>query len=195
LLAGLLIGAVYQELTAHNEVRVASPYLGEYGFVEPPYAWRRMCVREPEQCDFYSMDDAPPSISPYLMYQLGVVNLKVNEAVIPVTDTENYGSSDYWTLPDLVSPRGDCEDVALLKRAILMRLGWPKTSLRMTVVLDHNGDGHAVLTVRSEQGDYVLDNKIDDVRLWGDTGYAFVSRESGRSRMWSALFQTKGERS
>jgi len=48
----------------------------------------------------------------------------------------------------------------------------------VTVVRDRQGDGHAVLTVRTDRGDYVLDNETSDIRLWHQTGYRFVKRQS-----------------
>ncbi len=45
---------------------------------------------------------------------------------------------------------GDCEDYALLKRKMLMQAGWPREALLMTVVRDKKGEGHAVLTVKTD---------------------------------------------
>lgn len=165
---------------------VVSPYLPDYGVASAPYAWSRMCTRTPELCVRYETGEAPV-VTPYLMYQLNVVNLKVNEAIHPVTDIEKYGMNDYWAMPDADDAEGDCEDYALVKREILIQLGWPRDALRITVVIDRDRTGHAVLSVRAKQGDYVLDNKTDEVLLWGDAGYVFVSRESGRPRLWTAL--------
>jgi predicted transglutaminase-like cysteine proteinase len=48
----------------------------------------------------------------------------------------------------------------------------------MTVVRDQNGNGHAVLTVKSDRGEYILDNQTNDILSWEDTGYRFVKRQS-----------------
>jgi predicted transglutaminase-like cysteine proteinase len=48
----------------------------------------------------------------------------------------------------------------------------------MTVVWSGHDDGHAVLTVHTEQVDLVLDNQEPEVRRWVDTGYEFVKRSS-----------------
>ena len=50
----------------------------------------------------------------------------------------------------------------------------------MTVVLDDEDEGHAVLTVTTGKGDYVLDNKKEDILLWSKTGYRF-SGDGNRS--------------
>ena len=48
----------------------------------------------------------------------------------------------------------------------------------MTVVRDEKGEGHAVLTARTVQGDFILDNKVDEVKAWHRTRYDFVMRQS-----------------
>jgi predicted transglutaminase-like cysteine proteinase len=73
---------------------------------------------------------------------------------------------------------GDCEDYVLLKRRMLIRSGWPREALLVTVVRDRKDEGHAVLTVITDKGDYVLDNQNEDILLWSETGYHFVKRQS-----------------
>jgi predicted transglutaminase-like cysteine proteinase len=109
----------------------------------------------------------------------------VNNTIAPATDLEIYGVNEYWTLP---RTKGDCEDYALLKRHNLIKKGWPVSSLLMTVVRDEKGEGHAVLTARTMQGDFILDNKIEEVRLWSQTPYEYVMRQSYiNPRVWVAL--------
>ena len=83
--------------------------------------------------------------------------------------------AEKWEYP--VS-RGDCEDYVLLKRKTLLDAGWPQSALLITVVLDTHGDGHAVLSVVTDRGDYVLDNLTDKVLPWQETGYRYVKRQS-----------------
>ena len=56
--------------------------------------------------------------------------------------------------------------------------GYPRQGLLVTVVRDEKGDGHAVLTVKTNKGEYVLDNLDDEVRAWNKTRYRFVKRQS-----------------
>jgi hypothetical protein len=35
-----------------------------------------------------------------------------------------------------------------------------------------------VFTVKTDKGEYILDNQTDDAVLWSDTGYRFVKRQS-----------------
>jgi predicted transglutaminase-like cysteine proteinase len=70
----------------------------------------------------------------------------------------------------------------------LIKKGWPVGSLLLTVVRDEKGEGHAVLTARTLQGDFILDNKLEEVRLWNQTPYQFVMRQSYLNpRVWVAL--------
>ena len=93
-----------------------------------------------------------------------------------MTDLEHWGVVEKWSYPD--DGYGDCEDYVLLKRRMLMQAGWPRSALLITVVRDQNGDGHAVLTVRSNKGEFILDNQNEKIVLWSETGYRFVKRQS-----------------
>ena len=71
---------------------------------------------------------------------------------------------------------------------MLMQAGWPREALLITVVRDKNGDGHAVLTVKTDKGEFILDNQTDDILLWSDTGYRFVKRQSQTDpNVWVSL--------
>ena len=63
----------------------------------------------------------------------------------------------------------------------------PRRALRMTVVIDEKGEGHAVLTLLTDRGDLVLDNKTSAVLPWHQTGYTFIKRESQDAIAWVSL--------
>ena len=65
----------------------------------------------------------------------------------------------------------------LLKRRMLMQAGWPREALLITVVRDKHGDGHAVLTVKTDKGEYILDNQNDKFAVVGNR-LSFVKRQS-----------------
>jgi predicted transglutaminase-like cysteine proteinase len=49
-------------------------------------------------------------------------------------------------------------------------------------------DGHAVLTVKTDRGEYILDNQAEDVVQWFETGYRFVKRQSQKDpNVWVSL--------
>ena len=114
------------------------------------------------------------------------VNRWVNETIRPMTDIEHWGVVEKWSYPD--DGYGDCEDYVLLKRRLLMQAGWPRSALLITVVRDKKGEGHAVLTVKTDKGEFVLDNQDEDILLWSDTGYRFVKRQSqSNQNIWVDL--------
>ncbi|TIU52620.1 MAG: transglutaminase, partial [Mesorhizobium sp.] len=87
-----------------------------------------------------------------------------------------YGKDEVWAFPD--KGVGDCEDYVLEKRRQLYRMGVSLADLLITVVRKPDGEGHAVLTVRTDRGDYVLDNLNDKVKAWDETGYRFLKRQA-----------------
>jgi predicted transglutaminase-like cysteine proteinase len=139
----------------------------------------------PQECQQGPQEEQRFSGTPARLSELDLVNRAVNHEIEPVTDLENYGQTEYWTIP---TSKGDCEDYALLKRQRLMARGWPASALLMTVVRDQKGEGHAVLTARTVQGDFILDNKVDEVKAWHRTGYEFIMRQSYLNpRIWMSL--------
>jgi len=109
----------------------------------------------------------------------------VNAMIKPMTDQEHWGVEDRWDYPD--DGYGDCEDIQLLKRKLLMEAGLPRRALRMTVVLDQARAGHAVLMVRTDRGDFILDNQRSSVLPWSATGYEYIKREGAEGRAWVTL--------
>jgi predicted transglutaminase-like cysteine proteinase len=163
----------------------ASPFMRVYGPSQAPYGFVRFCESNPQACAPLRMEDVRFQPTPERLSELDEVNRWANHVIAPATDQEIYGVSEFWTYP---TDRGDCEDYALLKQSVLLARGWPKSSLLLTVVRDEKGEGHAVLTARTAQGDFVLDNKVDDVRLWNTSGYYFIMRQSYLDpRVWVSL--------
>ncbi|WP_062226373.1 transglutaminase-like cysteine peptidase [Aureimonas frigidaquae] len=113
------------------------------------------------------------------------VNSVVNTSITPKTDMEMHGVPELWSYPET---EGDCEDFALLKQFMLERAGLPRSALLITVVRQPNGEGHAVLTVRTDAGDYILDNLDERVLAWNDTPYRFLKRQSeGDWGQWAGI--------
>jgi predicted transglutaminase-like cysteine proteinase len=114
------------------------------------------------------------------------VNKWVNDNIKPVTDIEHWGVVERWDYPD--DGRGDCEDYVLLKRRMLIESGWPREALLITVVRERNGNGHAVLTVKTDKGEFILDNQNEHILLWSETSYRFVKRQAQTDpNLWISL--------
>lgn len=157
-----------------------------FGPTDPPYAFWRFCDEFPADCAKQPTRNARYEATTAQWEALVAINLHVNQTIEPVTDLELYGVSDYWTLPQ--NGKGDCEDYALLKRHLLIEAGWPANALLITVVRDEKLEGHAILTARTGLGDYILDNKTDAIKIWRETPYRFVMRQSYLDpKAWVAL--------
>jgi predicted transglutaminase-like cysteine proteinase len=170
-----------------------SPYMRVFGVTQAPYGFVQFCARMPAECQQGPMEEQRMSATPQRLAELDIINRAVNREIAPATDLEIYGQAEYWTIP---TTRGDCEDYALLKRKRLIARGWPESALLLTVVRDEKGEGHAVLTARTLQGDFILDNKIDEVKVWHRTRYDYVMRQSYLNpTIWMSLDPAEGANS
>jgi predicted transglutaminase-like cysteine proteinase len=118
------------------------------------------------------------ALTPERMAELRQINSHVNNTIVEVSDRDQYGRDDVWTLP--TSGRGDCEDFALLKRKLLLQRGWPASALSISVGTTSSGEPHAVLVVTTGSGEYVLDNLTSSILPPAQTGHTFHSRQAGR---------------
>lgn len=93
--------------------------------------------------------------------QLSLVNSWVNQKIRYTDDKAVYKQADYWASPaQSLKGRGDCEDYAIAKYASLKALGFADDQLRIVIVNDTRKNiGHAILSVRTAQGIYILDNQ------------------------------------
>lgn len=189
LAAGVLLGISFPAQAEPLSNRQA-PYMRVYGVAQPPYGFVQFCERMPSECKAGVVQEQRLEATSERMAELDKINRQVNREIAPATDMEIYGQTEYWTIP---TKRGDCEDYALLKRKRLIARGWPSSALLMTVVRDEKGEGHAVLTARTTQGDFVLDNKVNEIKIWHRTGYKYVMRQSYLNpRIWMLLDPVDG---
>lgn len=182
-----LMGALTGALEARPRYpRDPVPPLPVGSVTNPISAWTEMCRVYPGECSFNPAEPERVSLSADMLAFVLKVNRTVNAAVAPVEDQAHWGVADRWNFAE--DGKGDCEDYQLLKRRLLVGLGVPRRALRMTVVIDEIGAGHAVLMLRTTHGEFILDNKRNAVLSWNDTGYTFVKRESSSNPgEWVAL--------
>ena len=142
-----------------------------------PYGWADFCTRRVEECRVDVLDPVDVVMSSKVEQTLVEVNAEVNAEIEPVSNLEHWGTLlDHWDYP--TDGKGDCKIYALWKRKQLLDRGFPRQALLMTIVRDLEGNGHTILTVKTDKGDYILDNMVGEVRLWDATGYKFVKRQS-----------------
>jgi predicted transglutaminase-like cysteine proteinase len=185
-----LASAILMGLTTHASAgeRVQYASLGETA--RAPIGWVEFCADNPDDCRSSSSQPRDIVMSQAAWKDLLRVNRWVNENIKPMTDMDHWGVIEKWSYP--TDGYGDCEDYVLLKRKMLIDAGWPREALLITVVRDKNGDGHAVLTVKSDKGEFVLDNQNEEVLSWTDTGYRYVKRQSqSNPNVWVSLGDTR----
>ncbi len=164
--------------------RMAYVAVGEA--TRPPIGWVQFCEERPWECKAEATEPRDVQFTKAAFKELDRVNRYVNDHVKPMTDLEHYGVVEKWAYPE--DGYGDCEDYVLLKRRMLMQVGWPRGALLITVVRDKKGDGHAVLTVRSDKGEFILDNQEAEILPWSETGYRYVKRQSQSDpNVWVSL--------
>ncbi len=152
----------------------------------PPIGWVEFCAENPDECRSGPAEARDVVLSAKAWADLTRINKWVNERIKPMTDLDHFGVVEKWTYP--TDGYGDCEDYVLLKRRMLIEAGWPREALLITVVREANGNGHAILTVKTDKGEFVLDNQVEKIVLWSDSGYRFVKRQSQSDQnLWVSL--------
>lgn len=157
-------------------------------YISAPKGFIDFCKRHPEDCK-----PAPisrPTLNTNRMRELNVTNMDVNDTYAYNTDLPG---RDIWQYP--TDGYADCEDYALTKRRHLMDLGWPASSLLITIV-EKKAETvpawriHAVLTVRTAQGDYILDNELSPAVSWdkAERLYKFIMMQSPQNPiLWTRI--------
>ena len=182
--AALVAATMLCALPARATDRMAyTPVLAD---THAPIGWTEFCTQYPGDCAGGPTDPRDVVLSPRAWRDLQQVNAWVNTAVKPITDLDHWGVVEKWSYPD--DGYGDCEDYVLLKRRMLIEAGWPREALLITVVRDRKDEGHAVLTVKTDKGDFILDNQAASIVRWYETGYRFVKRQSQSDpNVWVSL--------
>lgn len=169
--AGLVLALGSSALAAQTD----SPFMTTGSLTSQPIGHYEFCKRLPNECNLTSAQTAPIKLDQAIWAKIVQVNAEVNALIQPMTDMEIYGVEEYWTYSTTV---GDCEEYVLLKRRELAEAGLPLSSLLITVLRKPDGEGHAVLTVRTDRGDFILDNLTDAVKNWQETDYTYLKRQA-----------------
>jgi predicted transglutaminase-like cysteine proteinase len=144
----------------------------------------KFCVRNPDECK--AGNGAPEVVlSAFARRELQSVNSAVNRSITPRNDVADQTGDDNWQVN---VKSGDCEDFALTKRDHLIAMGWSPNALRIAVTSTPSGEGHAVLVVKTDGGDLVLDNRTNAIKNWRDTDLRWIMIQSGENpRIWYDL--------
>lgn len=155
------------------------------GRATPTRGWVEFCAKLPQECAVDATEPASLTLTLEAWETVIAVNERVNATVKAMSDRDHWGVQDRWDFPD--DGIGDCEDIQLLKRKLLVEAGLPRRALRMSVVFDDLGEGHAVLMLLTDRGEFILDNKRDAVLPWNETRYTYLKREGSDGPAWVSL--------
>jgi len=181
--------AMASESVIEKNAAPKAAYMKVYNETLPPFGFVQFCKTAPQDCGGTMGEAVRVVMGPERWNDLNEVNLKANIAVEPVSDIDLYKVEEYWTYP---GAQGDCEDYVLLKRKKLMMMGWPSEALLITVLRDENNEGHAVLTVATDKGDFILDNRVDEIKPYTATEYTYYKRQSQADPLrWVSLRANK----
>ncbi|MCM2291672.1 transglutaminase-like cysteine peptidase [Allorhizobium sp. BGMRC 0089] len=140
-----------------------------------PIGHYEFCQRYRAECEVRSKPGPARLVTDHGWDVVREVNLNVNHTIEPMTDMQLYGREEWWEYPTYA---GDCEDYVLLKRRRLLQAGFTEADLLITVVRKPDGEGHAVLTLRTSEGDFILDNLTDEIKPWYETPYTYLKRQA-----------------
>ncbi|MEI2300032.1 transglutaminase-like cysteine peptidase [Ensifer sp. MJa1] len=163
----------------------SSPWMQTGSATSQPIGHYEFCQKYKSECNVKSKAAVAPRVTERGWAAIRQVNAAVNREITPITDQELHGRDEVWSYPQ---DAGDCEDFVLEKRKRLMKKGFSASDLLITVVRKPDGEGHAVLTVRTGQGDFILDNLENGVKLWTHTPYRYLKRQASyNSGRWVTI--------
>ena len=142
-----------------------------------PMSFKVFCAVNPAECQpggasMIALDDG-------VLRLLGRVNARVNRAIRPRLDSPLL---QVWRVNPSV---GDCKSYVVSKRHQLIENGLSPSALRIAYVKTRDGLGHAVLVVKTDQGDLTLDNLTGEIKLFREAGYRVVAMSGADPRRWS----------
>ena len=177
-------------ITGTNAQADPGRFMNMKNAVKAPIGHKQFCRDNSWACPHERYEPVVVRLTEERWKELIAINADVNARVHPMTDEDLFGKIEHWTYP--VDGYGDCEEYVLEKQRVLIEAGWPKSALLITVAKDIQNSGHAVLTVRTDHGDMILDNQIEAVLPWYSTPYRYIKRQSASSPVeWTGISDTR----
>lgn len=141
-----------------------------------PLGFQLFCLQQPQHCR--GGGKAQVELNAEILQQIQRINSQVNRSIRPRNDS----GGDVWTLG---ATTGDCEDYVLSKRQALISAGLPPSALRLAHVVTRGGIDHAILIVKTDSQDLVLDNLVSEVVSTSQMDYRVLAVSSADPRVWS----------
>ena len=142
-----------------------------------PMSFQMFCAVSPQECR--PGGAARVALSETMLAEVIRVNSRVNRAIRPQLDSR---ALQLWRINPSA---GDCKSYVISKRHALIAAGLPSSALRIAFVKTRRGDNHAVLVLKTDQGDLTLDNLTGEIRQFRQTGYRVVAMSGTNPKRWS----------
>lgn len=169
-LSSSFVGTSYARTSANTVVQESVSSRG-------PASFRMFCAVNPNECRPGGASSI--KLTEDTMRTLTEINSRVNRSIRPRLDS---AALQLWR----INPSsGDCKSYVVSKRHELIKRGLPASALRIAFVRTKAGVGHAVLVVKTNQGDLTLDNLSKEIRPFKQTGYRVVGMSQADPRRWS----------
>jgi predicted transglutaminase-like cysteine proteinase len=161
---------------AHFPAQARSPLLASTvgQVISAPLPMQYFCARHPAECR--ASRPTQMVLTDRAIRLLQQVNTEINASIRPMRNPPGG-----WKI---YPAAGDCNDYALTKRSALIRLGFPAGALRIAVTRTRLGDAHAILVIKTDIGDLVLDNLSPDVKSLRNSGYTLRMMSGPNPQRW-----------
>ena len=179
----IVVAAAFSAIAVFGTVDAAFANRQGQGFVQEsvssrgPASFQIFCQFNPHECK--PGGESKVAVDEGIMRVLSRVNSRVNRSIRPKLD------SPFVQVWRINPSSGDCKSYAISKRHELIRAGLPASALRIAYVKTRRGEGHAVLVVKTDQGDLTLDNLTGEIKLFREAGYRVVAMSGADPRRWS----------
>lgn len=139
-----------------------------------PLQFQIFCLQNPNECK--TSRSKSVSYTPKVNRLLSRINAQVNRQIKPRNE-----QVDVWQIS---AKEGDCDDYVMTKRHRLIQAGIPASALRVAVVKTRQGEGHAVLIVKTNVGDLILDNLRKNIVARKASGYRYIKISTANPLRW-----------
>jgi len=164
------------------------PFLKPQQPIAAPNGFIEMCSAQPDTCtDAAAATAASPKTWETLLRR---INRRVNRHVRQVSDETRFAQHDLWRASGIArGAAGDCEDIALEKRKLLVDAGVPADRLFLAVAYGRGKVGlHLVLIARTDKGDVVLDSRSSAITPWSNAPYTWIAMQlANRPDAWFSV--------
>jgi predicted transglutaminase-like cysteine proteinase len=162
----------------------ASPFIRTGENTLAPMAFVVFCLKYPGDCEAAGAPTERIVLTTERKQELAAVNTHINRTIKPERNLGGLATERWLLYP----PTGDCNDYAVTKRHELLARGWPSGTLLIAVVIVPGTGGHAVLVVRTDAGDLVLDSLRGNLTPWDRLPYRWVRIEAtDNPRYWKRI--------